>query len=91
LGGILRRTTNDQPDNETLPKAIAIIKGFLSQVNLEAGNAKNRFDLENIHHYLSFKRKSDRLVSTVIVTPIGKLNPLSLSFSHIGLKVVGTG
>ncbi|SAM03842.1 hypothetical protein [Absidia glauca] len=61
LGGILRRTTNDQPDNETLPKAIAIIKGFLSQVNLEAGNAKNRFDLENIHHYLSFKRKSDRL------------------------------
>ncbi|CAO3599866.1 unnamed protein product [Absidia cylindrospora] len=61
LGGILRRTGEAHPDHETLPKVMSIIKGFLGQVNVEAGNAKNRFDLENIHYHLTFKRKSDKL------------------------------
>ncbi|CAO3596706.1 unnamed protein product [Absidia cylindrospora] len=61
LGAILKRTSEEHPDHEMLSNVLAIVKGFLSKVNIEAGNAKNRFDLENIHHHLSFKRKSDKL------------------------------
>ncbi|KAI8338285.1 hypothetical protein BC941DRAFT_425165 [Chlamydoabsidia padenii] len=61
LDAILRRTPKDHPDHDVLITILGTVKGFLSKVNMEAGNAKNRFDLEHIHHHLSFKRRSDRL------------------------------
>ncbi|KAI8099635.1 uncharacterized protein BX664DRAFT_321781 [Halteromyces radiatus] len=61
LGAILKRTSPEHPDYDTLSKVMTTVREFLSKVNVEAGNAKNRFDLENIHHHLSFRRKSDRL------------------------------
>lgn len=58
---ILKHTPPDHPDLEDLPKAVTIIKRFLSRVNVETGKAKNRFDLERIHYNLSFKYKADEL------------------------------
>lgn len=59
---ILKHTPPDHPDLEDLPKAVTIIKRFLSRVNVETGKAKNRFDLERIHYNLSFKFKTDEIV-----------------------------
>ncbi|KAI9480525.1 MAG: hypothetical protein EXX96DRAFT_501510 [Benjaminiella poitrasii] len=59
LNEVLKHTPADHPDLEILPKAIDIIKQFLTRVNTEAGRAKNRFDLERIHYNLSFKSKTD--------------------------------
>lgn len=59
---ILKHTPPDHPDLEDLPKAVTIIKRFLSRVNIETGQAKNRFDLERIHYNLSFKYKADEMV-----------------------------
>ncbi|CAO3681691.1 unnamed protein product [Rhizopus microsporus] len=58
---ILKHTPTGHPDKEQLPKAINIIKQFLSRVNYETGQAKNRFDLERIHYNLSFKYKTDEI------------------------------
>ncbi|KAK4511309.1 uncharacterized protein ATC70_012524 [Mucor velutinosus] len=58
---ILKHTPADHPDLEDLPKAVTIIKRFLSRVNAETGKAKNRFDLERIHYNLSFKYKADEV------------------------------
>ncbi|GAA5799436.1 hypothetical protein HPULCUR_004851 [Helicostylum pulchrum] len=58
---ILKHTPPDHPDLEDLPKAVTIIKRFLSRVNIETGQAKNRFDLERIHYNLSFKYKFDEM------------------------------
>lgn len=61
---ILKHTPTGHPDKEQLPKAINIIKQFLSRVNYETGQAKNRFDLERIHYNLSFKYKTDEIVTS---------------------------
>ncbi|EPB84136.1 hypothetical protein HMPREF1544_09124 [Mucor circinelloides 1006PhL] len=58
---ILKHTPADHPDLQDLPKAVTIIKRFLSRVNAETGKAKNRFDLERIHYNLSFKYKADEV------------------------------
>lgn len=60
---ILKHTPPDHPDLDDLPKAVTIIKRFLSRVNVETGQAKNRFDLERIHYNLSFKSRADEVVS----------------------------
>ncbi|KAI8069915.1 hypothetical protein BC940DRAFT_271374 [Gongronella butleri] len=61
LNAILKRTAPDHPDYALLNDATDIIRAVLSQVNSEAGEAKNKFDLERIHRHLTFKRKTDRL------------------------------
>ncbi|KAG2191911.1 hypothetical protein INT46_006793 [Mucor plumbeus] len=58
---ILKHTPVDHPDLKDLPKAVTIIKRFLSRVNAETGKAKNRFDLERIHYNLAFKYKADEV------------------------------
>jgi hypothetical protein len=59
---ILKHTPPDHPDQHSLTKAIEIIKQVLSNVNLEAGYAKNAFDLMRIDQNLTFKLKSDQVV-----------------------------
>ncbi|KAI9301394.1 hypothetical protein BJ944DRAFT_243314, partial [Cunninghamella echinulata] len=61
IDAILKRTSPDHPDYESLTSALNVIKNILTQVNTHAGNAKDRFDLEKIHQHLTFKRKSDKL------------------------------
>jgi len=45
LKEILKNTAEDHPDSIAIPKAIAIIKTFLSRVNAETGKAENKFNL----------------------------------------------
>jgi hypothetical protein len=61
---ILKHTPPDHPDQHNLTKAIEIIKQLLSNVNLEAGHAKNAFDLMRIDQNLTFKLKSDQVVKS---------------------------
>ncbi|KAI8098883.1 uncharacterized protein BX664DRAFT_254586 [Halteromyces radiatus] len=61
LHEILKRTPNNHPDFDNIPKAIAIIKQFLTRVNAQAGATKNRFDLDRMHEYLTFKNKADAM------------------------------
>ncbi|RCH89004.1 RHO1 GDP-GTP exchange protein 2, partial [Rhizopus stolonifer] len=59
LDKIYARTLPTHPDKEKIPSIIETIKQLLQRVNNAAGAAKNRFDLEQIHHHLSFKNKKD--------------------------------
>jgi hypothetical protein len=45
LREILKNTPEGHPDSTAIPKAIAIIKTYLSKVNAETGKAENRFNL----------------------------------------------
>ncbi|CAO3670061.1 unnamed protein product [Umbelopsis ramanniana] len=45
LNEILKHTPEDHPDSIAIPKAIAIIKTYLSKVNAETGKAENKFNL----------------------------------------------
>ncbi|KAF1816659.1 CNH-domain-containing protein [Eremomyces bilateralis CBS 781.70] len=55
LEGILKYTADDNPDKEDLPKAIVMIKQFLSQVNVESGKAENHFNLQQLNRELKFR------------------------------------
>ncbi|KAH8550125.1 CNH domain-containing protein [Umbelopsis sp. PMI_123] len=45
LKEILKNTPEDHPDSIAIPKAMAIIKTYLSKVNAETGKAENKFNL----------------------------------------------
>lgn len=45
LEQVLKNTTDDNPDKTDIPKAILMIKDFLTRVNAETGKAENRFNL----------------------------------------------
>ena len=49
LENVLKYTAEDNPDMQDIPKAITLIKGFLTQVNLESGKAENNFNLMQLH------------------------------------------
>ena len=49
LENVLKYTAEDNPDMQDIPKAITLIKGFLTQVNLESGKAENSFNLMQLH------------------------------------------
>ncbi|ORZ25372.1 hypothetical protein BCR42DRAFT_400016 [Absidia repens] len=61
LHEILKRTPEDHPDYDDIPKAITIIRQFLTRVNTQAGRTKNRFDLERMHENLVFRNKADTM------------------------------
>lgn len=54
LGQVLKYTKDDNPDKEDIPKAIALIKDFLSRVNAESGKAENHFNLVQLNGALKF-------------------------------------
>lgn len=54
LEGVLKATKDGNPDKEDIPKAIAIIKDFLSRVNTESGKAENHFNLMQLNLSLKF-------------------------------------
>ncbi|KAJ5966363.1 Rho1 guanine nucleotide exchange factor 1, partial [Penicillium waksmanii] len=54
LGSVLKYTADDSPDKEDIPKAITLIKSFLSRVNTESGKAENHFNLVQLNGSLKF-------------------------------------
>ncbi|PLN75613.1 CNH-domain-containing protein [Aspergillus taichungensis] len=54
LEQVLKNTADDNPDKEDIPKAIKIIKDFLSRVNTESGRAENHFNLVQLNSALKF-------------------------------------
>jgi hypothetical protein len=64
LGEILKHTPEGHSDCELIRKAMDTITGYLRRLNNESGNAKNKFDLQQLHNNLSFKNKSDEMVRT---------------------------
>ncbi|KAI9028251.1 CNH domain-containing protein [Phycomyces nitens] len=60
LREILKHTPKEHPDQVDIPQAMAVIAGFLSKVNEEAGKKENEFNLEILNEKLSLKNPSDR-------------------------------
>ncbi|KAI4275869.1 MAG: hypothetical protein LQ337_002874 [Flavoplaca oasis] len=52
LEGILKYTAEDNPDIKDIPRAVAMIKEFLSKVNQESGRAENQFNLRQLQSHL---------------------------------------
>ena len=54
LENVLKRTAEDSPDKQDIPKAIAMIRDVLAQVNEESGKAENHFNLMNLNSQLKW-------------------------------------
>lgn len=56
LEAVVKATPDDNPDKQSLPKVIKIVKEFLSKVNSESGKSENRFNLAQLDQQLVFKQ-----------------------------------
>ena len=54
LENVVKYTADDNPDKQDIPKAIAIVRDFLSRVNAESGKAENHFNLVQLNMALKF-------------------------------------
>ncbi|KAI9879625.1 MAG: RHO1 GDP-GTP exchange protein 2 [Pleopsidium flavum] len=54
LENVVKNTADDNPDKQDIPKAISLIRDFLSRVNIESGKAENHFNLTQLNHQLKF-------------------------------------
>jgi hypothetical protein len=61
LENVLKYTADDNPDKQDIPKAIGLIRDFLSRVNLESGKAENHFNLVQLNAALKFVTDGDRV------------------------------
>lgn len=55
LQAILKITPEGNPDKETLPKVIELVKDFLARVNVESGKSENMFNLAQLDQQLVFR------------------------------------
>lgn len=55
LENVLKCTSDDNPDKEDIPKAIALIRDVLSRVNVESGKAENAFTLMQLSQQLVWR------------------------------------
>jgi len=55
LEQVVKYTADDNPDKQTIPRVIKIIKEFLGKVNVETGKSENRFNLAQLDQQLVFK------------------------------------
>lgn len=55
LEAILKATAEDNPDKKDLPKAVALVREFLSKVNVESGKTENHFNLMQLNQQLIFR------------------------------------
>ncbi|TFK51833.1 CNH-domain-containing protein [Heliocybe sulcata] len=55
LEAVLKHTPEDNADKTTLPQVIALVKEFLSKVNVESGKTENRFNLLQLDQQLVFR------------------------------------
>lgn len=54
LENVVKNTADGNPDKEDIPKAITIIRDFLTRVNAESGKAENHFNLVQLNMALKF-------------------------------------
>jgi hypothetical protein len=54
LDNVLKYTADDNPDKKDIPKAIGLIRDFLTRVNIETGKAENHFTLTQLYQALKF-------------------------------------
>ena len=54
LENVLKYTSDDNSDTKDIPKAILMIKEFLSRVNFESGKAENQFNLRQLQSQLKW-------------------------------------
>jgi len=54
LENVVKNTADDNPDKQDIPRAISLIRDFLSRVNIESGMAENHFNLMQLNHQLKF-------------------------------------
>ncbi|RCI05139.1 RHO1 GDP-GTP exchange protein 2 [Rhizopus stolonifer] len=59
LREILKKTPDDNPDKELIPKVMDIVAKHLERVNLETGKRENLFNLQQISERLEFKSPAD--------------------------------
>lgn len=56
LEAVIKQTSDTNPDKQSLPKVIKIVKEFLTKVNVETGKSENRFNLAQLDQQLVFKQ-----------------------------------
>ncbi|KAH0544586.1 hypothetical protein FGG08_001235 [Glutinoglossum americanum] len=56
LENVVKYTADDNPDKQDIPKAIALIRDFLSRVNIESGKSENHFNLMQLNQQLKFRQ-----------------------------------
>lgn len=56
LEAVIKASSDANPDKTALPKAIKIVKEFLTKVNVETGKSENRFNLAQLDQQLVFKQ-----------------------------------
>lgn len=54
LEAVLKATNEETPDKKDLPKAIELIREFLTKVNIESGKSENHFNLMQLNQQLIF-------------------------------------
>ncbi|OKL64531.1 Rho1 guanine nucleotide exchange factor 1 [Talaromyces atroroseus] len=54
LEQVAKYTADDNPDKQDIPRAVGLIKDFLSRVNTESGKAENHFNLVQLNAALKF-------------------------------------
>ncbi|KAF2139175.1 uncharacterized protein K452DRAFT_300720 [Aplosporella prunicola CBS 121167] len=55
LENVLKYTADENPDRKDIPKAVELIREFLSKVNVESGKAENHFNLVQLNRDLKFR------------------------------------
>lgn len=70
LREILKHTPKEHPDQKDIPKAMAEIAKFLSDVNKETGITENRFELERLDDRLVNKHISNMVMGEIKVKNI---------------------
>ena len=55
LDNVLKYTEPGNKDKDDIPKAMKLIRDFLTRVNAESGKAENRFNLKRLHEQLRFR------------------------------------
>ena len=58
LEQVLKFTADENPDKTDIPKAVAIIRDFLTRVNMETGKSENRFNLLQLNQNLKWSDPS---------------------------------
>ncbi|KAI9804541.1 MAG: hypothetical protein M1825_001440 [Sarcosagium campestre] len=56
LENVVKYTSDENPDKKDIPRAIQLIRDFLSRVNVESGKAENHFNLMQLNQQLKFKQ-----------------------------------
>lgn len=55
LEAVIKHTSEDNPDKQTLAQAVGTIREFLAKVNVETGKTENRFNLLQLDQQLVYR------------------------------------